>query len=545
MLSGQNFVGFEKKASGQKKLYAFSTVSKENLPGEFAVATSEEIEEAIAKATAAFEPYQKTSFAARAEFLDAIADEIMELGDALIQRAHLETGLPEARITGERGRTVGQLKLFATLLREGSFVEAIIDTAQPDRKPLPRADLRRMMVPIGPVAVFAASNFPLAFSTAGGDTASALAAGCPVVVKAHSAHLGTNELVATAIIRAAQSSGMPEGVFSSLIGEGSLLGQQLVKHPQIKAVGFTGSFGGGMALLKAAINDREEPIPVYAEMSSINPVLVLPGKIAQDPQALAAQLSASITLGVGQFCTNPGLLFVLQDEHTDAFVQKLAEALSQVPSATMLNQHICAAYHKGSSQLFSESGVTSVLQGKDGASDFTGSASLAQTTAANFIQNKALQNEVFGPASLVVICNDAAEMKKGLHALHGQLTGTILGTAADIQQFQSCIDVMVQKVGRVIYNGVPTGVEVSHAMMHGGPFPSTTFAHFTSVGTEAIKRFLRPVCFQDCPQEYLPEALKDENPLHIMRKVNGEFTREAQVHAGAPLRSSSHFTKSL
>jgi 2,5-dioxopentanoate dehydrogenase len=527
MLTGQNFIGFEKSNSGKKKLYAFSTVLKNNLPGEFSVATDEQVDHAISKATAAFELFRQTSFKKRAEFLDTIADEIMQLGDALIERAHLETGLPEARITGERGRTVGQLKLFATLLREGSYVEAIIDSAMPDRKPLPRSDLRRMMLPVGPIAVFAASNFPLAFSTAGGDTASALAAGCPVVVKAHSAHLGTNELVATAIIKAAQKTNMPDGVFSSLIGEGAQLGQQLVKHPQIKAVGFTGSFRGGMALLKAAVNEREEPIPVYAEMSSINPVLVLPNKIGQDLEAVASQLSASITLGVGQFCTNPGLLFLVKDENTEAFTQKLTKALQQVPSAIMLNQTICAAYHKERQQLLSQEGVTAIFRGEDVYNEFKGSAALAQTTAKNFRQNKDLQNEVFGPTSLVVICDDEADLKNTLQSLHGQLTASVIGTADDLQQFQSCVEVLVQRVGRVVYNGVPTGVEVSHAMMHGGPFPATTFAHFTSVGTEAIKRFLRPVCFQDCPSEFLPDALKDENPLRIMRKLNGEFTRDA------------------
>jgi NADP-dependent aldehyde dehydrogenase len=526
MLSGNNFIGFEKKISGKQKLSAFSTVLKNNLPGEFFVANEEEIKKAIEKATSAFEVYKKTSFEERADFLDTIADEIMQLGDALIERAHLETGLPEPRITGERGRTVGQLKLFASLLREGSFVEAIIDTALPDRKPLPRSDLRRMFHPIGPVAVFAASNFPLAFSTAGGDTASALAAGCPVIVKAHSSHLGTNELVATAIIKAAQKCNMADGVFSSLIGEGSQLGQQLVKHPQIKAVGFTGSFGAGMALLKAAVNEREEPIPVYAEMSSINPVLVLPDKIKQDGDAVASQLSASITLGVGQFCTNPGLLFVIKDENTEEFIQKLAQALQQVPAATMLNEKICAAYHEERRQLLSQQGVSAVLHDDDAKNDFKGSASLAQTSAKNFSQNDALQNEVFGPTSLVVVCDDEIDLKKTLQALHGQLTATIIGTSEDIKEFQNCVDVLVQKVGRVIYNGVPTGVEVCHAMMHGGPFPATTFAHFTSVGTEAIKRFLRPVCYQDCPGEFLPDALKDENPLGIMRKLNGTFTRD-------------------
>ena len=527
MISGYNFIGFDQKKSGEKNLHAFSTVLKKDLPGAFSVATEQDIEDAISKATTAFEVYRQTSFADRAMFLETIADEMMQLGDALIERAHLETGLPEARITGERGRTVGQLKLFASLLREGSYVEAIIDTALPDRKPLPRADLRRMLYPIGPVAVFAASNFPLAFSTAGGDTASALAAGCPVIVKAHSSHLGTNELVATAIIKAAQKCNMPDGVFSSLIGEGAKLGQQLVKHLKIKAVGFTGSFRGGMALLKAAVNEREEPIPVYAEMSSINPVVVLPGKINQDVDTVVAQLSASITLGVGQFCTNPGLLFVVKDANTDTFVHRLAQALQQVDSAIMLNQNICTAYYKERQQLLSHHGVQAMWTGDEVNNEYKGSASLAQTTASNMIQNSALQNEVFGPSSLVVVCEDENELKSALQALRGQLTGTIIGTADDIGRFQSCIDVLVQKVGRLIYNGVPTGVEVSHAMMHGGPFPATTFAHFTSVGTEAIKRFLRPVCYQDCPQEFLPDVLKDENPLGVMRKLNGEFTRNA------------------
>ena len=525
MLAGHNLIGFEKKASGEKKLFSFSTVLKNNLPGEFSVATEQEINDAISKATSAFEIYKRTSFEERAKFLDTIADEIMQL-DELTQRAHLESGLPEARITGERGRTVGQLKLFASLLREGSYVEAIIDTALPDRQPLPRSDLRRMMHPIGPVAVFAASNFPLAFSTAGGDTASALAAGCPVIVKAHSSHLGTNELIATAIINAAQKCNMPDGVFSSLIGEGSQLGQQLVKHPQIKAVGFTGSYRAGMSLLKAAINEREEPIPVYAEMSSINPLLILPNKMKDDVDAVVSQVSGSITLGVGQFCTNPGLLFVVKDDHTEAFIQKLAQSLQQVLPATMLNQTICSAYHKERRQLVSHKGVDAVWIGEDTNAEYKGSASLAQTTATNFIQNHNLQNEVFGPSSLVVVCKDEKELQSALHSLHGQLTGTIIGTSDDFQKFQNCIDILISKVGRVIYNGVPTGVEVCHAMMHGGPFPATTFAHFTSVGTEAIKRFLRPVCYQDCPQEFLPGALKDENPLQIMRKVDGEFTRD-------------------
>jgi 2,5-dioxopentanoate dehydrogenase len=348
-----------------------------------------------------------------------------------------------------------------------------------------------------------------------------------VLVKAHSSHLGTNELVASAIIKAAQKCNMPDGVFSSLVGEGALLGQQLVKHPQIKAVGFTGSFRGGMALLKAAVNERTEPIPVYAEMSSINPVLVLPKKIEQGIDAVTAQLSASITLGVGQFCTNPGLLFVIKDANTDAFIQKLSQALQQVLPATMLNQTICGAYYKERQQLLGTGGVETVWSNDEGREEYKGGAALAKTTAKNFSANPSLQNEVFGPASLVVVCEDENDLKNTLQSLHGQLTASIIGTPDDLKRFQSSVEILVARVGRIIYNGVPTGVEVSHSMMHGGPFPATTFAHFTSVGTEAIKRFLRPVCYQDCPQEFLPDALKDENSLRIMRKLNGEFTRDA------------------
>lgn len=526
MISGHNFVGFEKKASGQKKLQAFSTLKKEQLPGEFSISTDEETQAAIAKASSAFTIYREVSFAKRAEFLNTIADEIIALGDELIERCHLESALPVARITGERDRTVGQLRLFAGLL-EGSYVEAIIDLALPERKPMPRTDLRRMMLPIGPIVVFAASNFPLAFSTAGGDTASALAAGCPVIVKAHSSHLGTNELVASAIIKAAQKCQMPDGVFSSLIGEGSILGQQLAKHPQIKSVAFTGSFRGGMALMKAATNEREEPIPVYAEMSSINPVLVLPEKINSNVEELVAQLTTSIALGVGQFCTNPGLLLIVKDNNTETFISKLAEALQKVPAAPMLNQTICSAYQKERQQLFAQKGVTAAFQGADAANDFTATTALAQTTGKNFLSNPGLQNEVFGPTSLVVVCEDEKDLNNSLQALHGQLTATILGTIDDFKKFRSSVDTLIQKAGRVIYNGVPTGVEVCHAMMHGGPFPSTTSAHFTSVGTEAIKRFIRPVCYQNFPADFLPDALKDENPLGIMRKVNGEYTRDA------------------
>ncbi|RYZ36517.1 MAG: aldehyde dehydrogenase family protein [Sphingobacteriales bacterium] len=354
-------------------------------------------------------------------------------------------------------------------------------------------------------------------------TASALAAGCPVIVKAHSSHLGTNELMAGAIRKAAQATGMPDGVFSFLIGEGGTLGQALAKHPAVKAIGFTGSFRAGMALYKTATHDREQPIPVYAEMSSINPVLIFPDVINKDADKIAAQLAGSITLGVGQFCTNPGLLFVIDGNNTAVFIDKLATALNAIPAAAMLNQGICKSYYSGRDKIGQEKGVQTILLGDDSSSSYKGSVALYQVKATDFINNPELQNEMFGPASLVVTCKDLSELHTAVDALHGQLTGTAFGTSDDLREYQDVIGKMTEKVGRLIYNSVPTGVEVCHAMVHGGPFPATTDGRATSVGTEAIRRFVRPVCFQDCPDEFLPDALKDSNPLGIMRKVDGVY----------------------
>jgi NADP-dependent aldehyde dehydrogenase len=527
MFSGHNHIGFSTSATNHKKTKVFSTLQKDYLPEDFILATDDEIEAALAKAKTAFEVYKKTAPEARAFFLESIAEEIMAAGDALIRRAMLETSLPEARLTGERGRTVNQLKLFASLLREGSWVEAVIDPALPERQPLPRADIRKMLQPIGPVVVFGASNFPFAFSTAGGDTASALAAGCPVIIKAHSAHLGTNELVAHAITSAAVKCNMPDGVFSSLIGEGAQLGQKLAKHPIVKAIGFTGSYRAGMALYKTAVLERVTPIPVYAEMSSINPVLVLPRKLKEDSDKMATQLAGSITLGTGQFCTNPGLLFVVNNEATGPFISKLAEQLKAVPESTMLNATICKSYYEERKKLMGEKGVKPLLVGEDFSSGYKGSAALLQVEAKDFISNPGLQNEVFGPTSLIVLCHNEKELSEALQTVHGQLTGSVYGTLEDIHHFQDCIDALTGKVGRLVYNNVPTGVEVCHAMVHGGPFPATTDQRTTSVGAEAIKRFVRPVCFQDCPEDFLPEALKDSNPLGIMRKIDGRYTKAA------------------
>lgn len=540
MFCGHNYIGFTPSQAGSKKLRVFSTIQGTYLPEEFTVATEEEIGSAAAKAAAAFTVYKKTTAEQRAVFLETIAAELQDLGESLIQRAMLETGLPEGRLIGERARTTSQLKLFAEVLREGSWVEAVIDTALPDRKPLPKPDLRKMLMPVGPVAVFAASNFPFAFSTAGGDTASALAAGCPVIIKAHTSHLGTNELVAGAIIKAAQKCGMPDGVFSSLIGEGPVLGQVLAKHPVVKAIGFTGSYRAGMNLYRTAVNDRKVPIPVYAEMSSINPVLLLPGKLEEETDKVAAMLAGSITLGVGQFCTNPGLLFVLSSEATAGFISRLSELLSSAPEATMLNMAICNSYYEERNKLLVAEGVNALVVGNDARSSFKGSTALMEVNVEDFLKNQELQDEVFGPCSLIIKCNTKEELLNALGSLQGQLTGTVIGTGSDIENFAECIDVLNEKVGRILYNGVPTGVEVCYAMVHGGPFPATTDARTTSVGADAIKRFVRPVCFQDCPQEYLPDALKNKNSLGIMRRVNGHFTNEPfVVHQNTIIKSTT------
>lgn len=527
MLKGHNLIGFTESASGTEAIASFSTVEQQTLPGKFSIATEAEVNEAVAKATEAFGAYKVLAAEEKAVFLETIAEEIMALGEVLIQRAMLETGLPEGRLTGERGRTTGQLKLFAELLREGSWLEAVIDPALPERTPLPRADLRKMLVPIGPVAVFGASNFPFAFSTAGGDTASALAAGNPVIVKAHSSHLGTNELVASAIEKAAKKCNMPDGIFSFVIGNGSVTGMQLVKHPGIKAVGFTGSFNAGMAIYKAAVNERETPIPVYAEMSSINPVLLLPNKLKQDAVKVATQLSGSITLGAGQFCTNPGLLFLINDEAAQSFISALTAALQLVPAATMLNPAISKSYYEGRKTIAAQSEVSSLFAGEEMSKECKATPALMQVSAADFIKNEKLQQEMFGPASVIVVCRDEAELELAIGSLHGQLTASIYAGEDDIKNFGVVIDMVAGKAGRVLFNGAPTGVEVCHAMVHGGPFPSTTDARSTSVGADAIKRFVRPVCFQDCPAALLPAALKNENPLKIMRKINGQYTRDA------------------
>ncbi|HLG41297.1 MAG TPA: aldehyde dehydrogenase (NADP(+)) [Chitinophagaceae bacterium] len=526
-LTGVNFTGFTTSAESDQTFQAFSPALNSFLEDKFSLATETELEYVLQLANKAFAVYRNLPAVKKAEFLDAIAEEIMALGDALIERCTAETALPAARITGERGRTCGQLKMFAQLLRDGWWVDARIDTAQLQRQPLPKADIRRMLIPIGPVAVFGASNFPLAFSTAGGDTASALAAGCPVVVKAHSSHPGTNELVSLAIIKAAKRTGMPEGVFSSVyLSHADVM--KLVQHPIIKAVGFTGSRDVGMRLFNAAVA-RPDPIPVYAEMSAVNPVILLEGALQTRGEKIAKDLAGSITLGVGQFCTNPGLVLMIENDASKKFLQLLADEIAAATPATMLNRNICKAYDEGVKSRQSKAQVLAKASKEANKEKYEAQPVVHTVTAANFLAGKELAEEIFGPASLVVLCKDETELQSVLHSLEGQLTATVHAAAADEKTVVPVVDIITQKAGRVIYGGYPTGVEVCHSMQHGGPFPSTTDGRSTSVGTAAIYRFVRPVTFQDFPDHLLPESLRNDNPLNILRLVDGEWTNKKIV----------------
>lgn len=525
IIHGKNIIGFSLSAASDQFVNSYDPAEARPLE-KFYMATPEEIKETIEKAAKAFEVYRYFSGSRKADFLDAIADEILALDDALIQMTVKESGLPEARVIGERGRTVGQLRLFANLIREGSWVEATLDRAQPDRAPLPKPDIRKMLVPMGPVVVFAASNFPLAFSTAGGDTASALAAGNPVVVKAHMSHLGTNELVAGAIARAAANTAMPDGVFSSLNGRGSTLGQQLVMHPKVKSVGFTGSFSGGMALYKIAAQ-REEPIPVFAEMGSVNPVILLPGKLKAEAEKTAKVYAGSITLGAGQFCTNPGLLLGIKGDEMTTFLNILAKEIEAIAPATMLNEGIFKSYQSGKGKVLQQQGVTLIGTGKEQEGNHLGTPTVAHVSGQDFLNNPNLHEEVFGPFSLAVTCANKKELLEVMLNVKGQLTATIMAEPEELSEYKDIVNAAAHVAGRVLFNGVPTGVEVCHAMQHGGPFPSSTDSRFTSVGTDAIKRFVRPLAFQGFPEEALPDELKSHNPLGIWRKIDGELTKDA------------------
>ena len=481
-----------------------------------------DVEAATTAAAAAFPAYRATTPGQRADFLESVAAEIEAEKDAIIPAAVDESGLPEGRITGELGRTTGQLRLFAGVVRQGDHLGVRLDPALPDRAPLARPDLRLRMVPLGPVAVFGASNFPLAFSTAGGDTASALAAGCPVVVKGHPAHPLTGTLVARAVTRAVEKSGLPIGVFSFVLDEGIALGQALVRDPRIAAVGFTGSRAGGLALVQAAA-ERPVPIPIYAEMSSINPVVVLPGALADgDVDALATAYVGSLTMGAGQFCTNPGLLFLPSGEAGDAFLRAAGAAVTEATGTRMLTPGIASAYFEGTARLQGTDGVRVVATGRAGDGELAPAPMLSVAPAALLDH---VSDEVFGASGVVVRFDDIDALLPRLEALEGQLTATVHATERDTEAAARLLPVLEVKVGRILFNGWPTGVEVSHAMVHGGPFPATSDARSTSVGTLAIERFQRPVCYQDVPAALLPEAVRDDNPWGLTRRVDGDLER--------------------
>jgi NADP-dependent aldehyde dehydrogenase len=519
---GHNFIGGTRSASGEPKLKSVDATTGEALPYSFYQATEAEVDAAVQAADAAFLEYRQLSPARRAEFLDAIADEIDQLGDDFVAIVCQETALPAGRIQGERGRTSGQMRLFAKVLRRGDFLGARIDLALPERKPLPRVDLRQYRIGVGPVAVFGASNFPLAFSTAGGDTASALAAGCPVVFKAHSGHMATADLVGEAIIRAAERTGMPKGVFNMIFGAG--VGEPLVKHPAIQAVGFTGSLSGGDALCKMAA-ERPQPIPVFAEMSSINPVVVLPEALAARGDTIAKELAASVVMGCGQFCTNPGLVIGVRSPAFSAFLAQLQEQMGAQAPQTMLNAGGLRSYSKGVEHLLGHAGITH-LAGKPQEGQQAQAQLFKADVSLLLNGDELLQEEVFGPATIVIEAADDAELKRALQSLRGQLTATLIGEISDLTQYQWLVPVLEQKVGRILVNGYPTGVEVCDAMVHGGPYPATSDSRGTSVGTLAIDRFLRPVCYQNYPDALLPEALRNANPLGLQRLVNGEWSSQ-------------------
>jgi NADP-dependent aldehyde dehydrogenase len=487
-------------------------------------ATSQEVESAAQLATSAFAEYRVWPAKKRAAFLRRIA-ELIEANAATIQeRGNQETGLPLARLQAETGRTCGQLRLFASLIEDGWWLDARIDHADPNRKPLPKADVRSMLAPLGPVVVFSSSNFPLAFSVAGGDTASALAAGCPVIVKPHHGHLGTSELVALCVQQAARECGAPDGTFSMLYGAGREVGIALVKHPLVKAVGFTGSRQGGRALMDAAAA-RPEPIPVYAEMGSINPVFILPGAMRANAEALATGLHGSVTLGVGQFCTNPGLVFTETGSAAQPFLQKLEILIAGTPPGTMLTADLCSAYRAGVEKFSRTAGVKRAANASAdaGAGNSQAGAALFVTNAETFLGNHLLTEEIFGPSTLVVQHNSREQMLAAARQLEGQLTATIHGTPEDLAANRDLIAILETKAGRLLFNGFPTGVEVCHAMTHGGPYPATSDGRSTSVGTRAIERFTRPQCYQNFPDAALPDELKEANPLGLWRLVDGKL----------------------
>lgn len=486
--------------------------------------SSAQIHSVMQEAWTAFHIYRKFPLAKRANFLRAIAFELENSGDPLIQMAMSETNLPEARLRNERGRTILQLNQYAAACERGDWLEISIDTAIHDKNP-PKPDLRKMLIPLGPVVVFGASNFPFAYSTAGGDTATALAAGCPVIVKAHPAHIQTSQMVADAILKAAVQCNIPDGIFAHVYGQSFDVGKLLVTHSYTKAVAFTGSYTGGKQLFDWA-NERKEPIPVFAEMGSVNPVYLLPEKLNTSASEIAAMYAASVTLGVGQFCTNPGLIIGIESDALKIFIHDVGKAIQKIAPAPMLHTGIVKAYKENKGNALLQDGVHLVAESETEVKANEGLPTIATVDAQAYLKNPLLHKEVFGPYSLIIRCANAGEMLQVAQHMEGQLTSTLMATANDILNNEALIDAVKNSCGRLIMNNVPTGVEVCLSIHHGGPFPATTDARFTSVGADAIKRFARPLCFQNWSNELLPDELKNENPLGIWRRVNNELTTE-------------------
>jgi 2,5-dioxopentanoate dehydrogenase len=518
MLTGKNLIACQPVDSADGQFTAGGALAA------FEEAAGAHVDRALAAAAEAAPEYRRFSGDARAALLEYIAQAIDSNGD-LLTVAHVETALPPERLAGERARTVGQLRMFASLVREGSWVDARIDRALPDRRPQPKPDIRRLLIPIGPVAVFGASNFPLAFSVAGGDTASALAAGCPVVVKAHPAHPATSECAARAIVDAVRATGAPPGVFSLLHSTRHDVARAVVRHPHTRAVGFTGSLRAGRALFNAAAT-RPDPIPVYAEMGSVNPVFLLPGALAERADAIADGLKTSVTLGVGQFCTNPGLAIGIGDERFEHFVRRLTDLIRQAPPGAMLYPALRQSYEAAVQRLSASDGMETVRSAVSaGAMASQAVPALFTIGADAFMRHRELGEEVFGPSTVVVRCGSREELAAVARHLDGQLTATIHGTPADLAEHTLLVSILEEKAGRLIVNGFPTGVEVCASMQHGGPYPATTDSRSTSVGTAAIQRFVRPIAYQNFPAVSLPVELQDANPRAIWRLVDGELTK--------------------
>jgi 2,5-dioxopentanoate dehydrogenase len=523
-LTGLSFIGSERGSRNGSSFQAFAPSTGEPIQPVYRSATLQELDRAANLAAEAFPVYSQTTGLARGAFLRRIANGFESHRDELAQRAHLETALPLPRLTGEVTRTANQFRLFAAVVEEGSWVQARIDPALPDRQPLPRPDLRSMLRGLGPVVVFGASNFPLAFSVGGGDTASALAAGCPVIVKAHAAHPGTGEIAGRIIAEAVAAESLPPGTFSMLFGAGVEIGAALVKHPHMRAVGFTGSLRAGRALMDAAAS-RPEPIPCFTEMSSGNPVFILPGALRKGPAALAQGLFGSFTLGAGQFCTKPGIIFVAESPQGLKFRDEVQLMVQQSAPFTLLTSGIAREYDRASIARAAQTSVIesqSAAQREDGAAPFHAQARLFTTTLDELTSQPDLADEVFGPDTLIVRCGNTNDYLEAARSLSGHLTATIFGDEDDLAANRELIQILEQKAGRLIFNGFPTGVEVSHAMVHGGPYPATSDSRFTSVGSLAIYRFARPVCFQNFPQSVLPPELQDANPLNIRRLRDGK-----------------------